>query len=93
MVSTRHYFILTSRKFILRGSKTIHKWFLWKKCRNSLRQWNRSSGSASLRRRNTSNSFNPVLCLEIQEKSSITSSNLKNITAWKNSTMLQMNGQ
>jgi len=37
-ILTKNYIILTSRKFMLRGSKTIHKWFLWKKCLNSLRQ-------------------------------------------------------
>jgi len=85
---TKNYIILTSRKFMLRGSKTIHKWFLWKKCLNSLRQWNLSSGSASLRRRNTSNSLKPVLCLHTQNIH-----NYKTISAWKNSNKLQLSNQ
>ena len=29
------YFFSTSLRFMARGSNTMHKWFLWKKCLNS----------------------------------------------------------
>lgn len=53
----------TSLKFMLRGSNTMQRCCLWKKCLKSRRQWNLSSGSVSLSLFKTSSSFKPVLCL------------------------------
>ena len=47
----------------LSDSKTKHKWFLWKKCRNNCRQWYLSSGSAEFSFFRNSSSLRPVLCL------------------------------
>ena len=55
----------------LSDSNTRQRWFLWKKCLFSLKQWYLSSGSASLSLRRNSSSFKPVLCLKYNKQHSL----------------------
>ena len=55
----------------LSDSNTRQRWFLWKKCLFSLKQWYLSSGSASFSLRRNSSSFKPVLCLKYNKQHSL----------------------